>query len=67
MIGSNECKSVISARSGLSVSLSFYNMVGSAVSMILGLTFKVNVNLKRFGHFFKIKGGNALYLNETQC
>jgi len=54
--GGNECKSVISAWSGLTVSRPFYIMAVSALRMILALTFKVNVNLK-----------SAIFQNGGQC
>ena len=44
VIGSNECKSVISTRSGLSVSRSFYNMAVSA-ALVLKYTLYVCVFL----------------------
>jgi len=43
VIGSNECKSVISTRSGLSVSRSFYNMAVSAVTRALVLKYTLYV------------------------
>ena len=43
MIGSNECKSVISTRNGLSVSRSFYNMAVSAVTRALVLKYTLYV------------------------
>jgi len=43
VIGSNECKSVISTTSGLSVSRSFYNMAVSAVTMALVLMYTLYV------------------------
>jgi len=39
VIGTNECKSVISTRIGLSVSRSFYNMAVSVVSRALVLKY----------------------------
>jgi len=43
VIGSNECKSVISTRSALSVSRSFYNMAVSAVTRALVLKYTLYV------------------------
>jgi len=43
VIGSNECKSLISTRIGLSVSRSFYNMAVSAVTRALVLKYTLYV------------------------
>ena len=43
VIRSNECKSVISTRIGLSVSLSFYNMAVSSVTRALVLKYTLYV------------------------
>ena len=43
VIGCNECKSVISTRSGLSVGRSFYNMAVSAVTRALVLKYALYV------------------------
>jgi len=43
VIGSNECKSVMSTRIGLSVSRSFYNMAVSSVTRALDLKYTLYV------------------------
>ena len=51
VIGSNECKSVISTRSGLNVSRSFYNMAVSAITRELVLKYTLYVSCVSWKEF----------------